>query len=80
MYRFLKDHQDLKQHQPEFFYKDPRESDIEPKYAYSHIHQIKPTPPKHKGKDKMSSKQNTGFGLTNKTIDPLGQKPKIFCL
>ena len=66
-----------KKHQPEFFYEDPGESDIEPEYAYSHLHHIKTTPAKPKGKDKKSTNQQTGFGLTQKSVVPPGQTHKI---
>ena len=66
-----------KKHQPEFFYENPGESDIEPEYAYSHLHHITTTPTKYKGKYKKPSKQQTGFGLRHKSVVPPGHKPKI---
>ena len=39
-----------KKHQPEFYYKNPGESDIEPEYAYSYLHYMKTTTAKPKGK------------------------------
>ena len=66
-----------KKHQPEFNYEDPGESVIEPEYAYSHLHHIKTTPAKTKRQNKKSTEKQTGFGLSNKSVVPPGQKPKI---
>ena len=41
-------------HQPEFIYEEPGKSDIEPEYAYSHLHHNTTTPAKTKRKTKIN--------------------------
>ena len=69
-----------KKHQPEFVYENPCESDIEPEYAYSHLHHIKSISAKPKQNDKNASNQQTGFGLTRKSIVPPGQNLTFYLL
>ena len=67
----------FKKHQFEFIYEDTNESDIEPEYAYSHLHHIKTTPANTKRNDKKLTNQQTAFGHSHKSVVPPGNTTKI---